>query len=300
MHNSHQHNNPAAMADLFSKILPNTEYFSVRRIQMKGVKVEFPTPAIRSSIHCFVFITEGETVITIGEESYCFKENECAVIPAGQVFAVRYFDNCVGYMGGFNDEYLSCNNDGKNILQSFGVLRRWGAHKVYFGAEHAKYIKDIFERLDAENTGRKSKNIIRAYLTTLLTETEEASQANNNENVFHTENSICNRYIELVFEYSKHNVSLSEYADKLNISKDYLTKTVKRITGKTPLAWITEAVILEAKVLLCQTSMTMSEVAFELGIDDPSYFSRLFKKQTSFTPQEYRDVKKSNVVSQKS
>ena len=280
------------MAGLFSKIPADVEYFAVRRIRMKGAKVELPTPPIRSSIHCFVFVTEGETVITIGKESYCFKENECAVIPAGQVFAVRYFDNCVGYMGGFNDEYLNCNNDGRNIQQSFGVLRRWGAHKVFFDAEHARYVKEIFERLDAENAGRKSKNIIRAYLTALLTEIEEISQVNNDGNAFRTENNICNRYIELVFECSRLNVSLSEYADKLNISKDYLTKIVKRITGKTPLRWITEAVILEAKVLLCQNSMTMSEIAFNLGIDDPSYFSRLFKKQTGATPQEYRDSKK--------
>jgi len=289
----HHHREPATMADLFSKIPTDAEYFSVRPIQMKGAKVELPAPAIRSNIHCFLFIVEGETVITIGGESYCFKKNECAVIPTGQVFAVRYFDNCIGYMGGFNDEYLNCNHDGKNLLQSFSILRRWGANKVYFDAKYAKYIEDIFKRLEIENTSRKSKNIIKSYLTTLLTEIEEASRVNDEGSTFRTENNICNRYIELVFQYNKHNISLSEYADKLNISKNYLTKIVKRITGKTPLAWITEAVILEAKVLLCQTIMTMSEIAFEIGIDDPSYFSRLFKKQTSFTPQEYRDSKKS-------
>jgi AraC-type DNA-binding domain-containing proteins len=293
MHYSHQHNNPAAMADLFSKIPTDAEYFSVRSIRMKGVKVELPAPPIRSSIYCFVFVTEGETVITIGKESYCFKENECAVIPAGQMFAVRYFDNCTGYMGGFNDEYLNCNNDGKNILQSFEVLRRWGAHKVYFGTEHAKYIKDIFERLEAESTGRKSKNIIRAYLTTLLTEIEEASFENDSEDMFHTENDICNKYIELVFNNNKLNIPLSEYAEKLNVTKNYLLKVVKRFTSKTPLAWIFEAVVLEAKVLLSQTAMTINEIAFHVGIDDPSYFSRLFKKQTGVTPQEYRQNKKS-------
>ena len=293
MYNSHQHNDPTAMADLFSKIPTNTEYFSVRPIQMKGVKVELPAPPIRSSIHCFIFVIDGETLITIGENSYCFKAGECAAIPVGQVFAVRYFDNCTGYMGGFNDEYLNCNNDGKNLLQSFSVLRRWGGNKVYFDTEQAKYIKDIFERLEAENTGRKSKNIIRAYLTTLLAEIEEASLENDSEDMFHTENDICNKYIELVFNNNKLNIPLSEYAEKLNVSKNYLLKVVKRFTKKTPLAWIFEAVVLEAKVLLSQTTMTINEIAFHVGIDDPSYFSRLFKKQTGVTPQEYRLNKKS-------
>jgi len=293
MYSNHQHKMPAAMTDLFSKIPTDVEYFAVRRIQMKGVKVELPAPLIRSSIHCFVFIIQGEAIITIGDESYCFKENECVAIPAGQVFSVRYFDNCTGYMGGFNDEYLNCNNDGKNILQSFSVLRRWGTNKVYFDTEHAKYIKEIFERLEAEGAGRKSKNIIRAYLTTLLTEIEEMSQENDEASQFRTENDVCNKYIELVFSYNKLNIPISEYAEKLNVTKDYLLRIVKRFTGKTPLAWILEAVVLEAKVLLTQTTMTINEIAFHVGINDPSYFSRLFKKQTGATPQEYRHSKKS-------
>jgi AraC-like DNA-binding protein len=280
------------MVDLFSKISLDAEYFSVRRIQMEGRKVELPTPPIRASIHCFVFITGGETLVTIGEETYCFKANECASIPAGQVFSVRYFDNTTGFMGRFNDEFLNSNIDGKNVIGSFSILRRWGTHKVCFDAEHSKYIGDIFERLYVESSSKKNKNIIRAYLTTLLTEIEEIHQPNSDAPI-QTENDICNKYIELVFKCSKHDVSLSEYAAQLNITQNYLSKIVKRFTGKTPLAWITEAVVLDAKVSLCQTAMTTSEIAFSVGIDDPSYFARLFKKQTGYTPQEYREKKKS-------
>ena len=294
MHCPHPHKDPSVMVELFGKIPLNTEYFSVRRIQMEGRKVELPAPPVRSGIHCFVFITGGETLITIGKETYCFKAGECAAIPAGQMFMVRYFDNSTGYMGGFNDEYLNSNIDWKNLVGSFSILRRWGRHKVCFDAEHSKHIAEIFERLYSESSGKKNKNIIRVYLTALLTEIEELSlPGNGNDATLQTENNLCNRYIELVFKSGKHNIPLSEYAAQLNITQNYLSKIVKRFTGKTALAWIIEAVVLEAKVLLCQTSMTVSKIAFSLGVDDPSYFARLFKKQTGCTPQEYREKKKS-------
>jgi AraC-like DNA-binding protein len=197
-------------------------------------------------------------------------------------------------MGGFNTEYLNSNNDGKNLFKSFSALRRWGSHKVLFDEERAKYIGDIFERLFIEHTTRKNKNIIRAYLATLLTEIEENSpQSGSSANSWQTENGICNKFIELVFECSDHSIPLSEYAEKLNITKNYLQKIVKRFTNKPPVTWIAEAVILEAKVLLCQTDLTINEISSSVGIMDPSYFSRLFKKQTDMTPQKYREIQKS-------
>lgn len=291
--NHHPGKDPSAMVALFGNIPLHTGYFTIRPIRMKGRKVEMPTPPIRSVIHCFVFITEGEALITIGEESYYFKPGECAAIPAGQAFAVRYFDNCTGYMGGFNTEYLN-NSDGKNIIQSYSILRRWGAHKVQFDHTQVKYIESLFESLYAENTGRNNKSIIKSYLTILLTEIEEiSSQAGESDNIIRTENTVCNKFIELVFESASHATPLTEYASKLNISKDYLHKTVKQHTGKTPLAWITEAVILQAKVLLSNTDLSINEIAFKVGINDPSYFSRLFRKHTGITPQEYRKIQKS-------
>lgn len=281
--------NLSMMTEMFSKMPTNTEFFVIRHLDMKGRKVDMPSKLIRSEIHCFFFITSGEALITIGDEPNYFRANECAAIPAGQAFSVRYFDDCTGYMGGFNIEYLNSSNDGKNIIQAFSILRRWSPRKVYFEPDQAKCIEDIFKRLCVESSGRNNKNIIRAYLTTLLTEMEEASQSTegtSDEN--RTENEICNKYIELVFESSNHSIPLSHYAEKLNITKDYLHKVIKRFTGKTPLAWISEAVILEAKVLLSRTNMTINEISQEVGFDDPSYFSRIFKKHTDTTPLEYR------------
>ena len=76
----------------------------------------------------------------------------------------------------------------------------------------------------------------------------------------------------------------------LNVSPNHLNKAIKLITLKSPSDWIRTTLINEAKVLLFQTDFSIQEIASELGIDDQSYFARLFKKQEGVTPVEYRKM----------
>ena len=82
----------------------------------------------------------------------------------------------------------------------------------------------------------------------------------------------------------------SFYANELCISAVYLNEVVKKCTGMTPSEWINIAISLEAKRLLRSTSLTVKEIAHELGFEDHAYFSRLFKKNTNMTPLEFRNV----------
>lgn len=281
---------PSVMAPIFGDIPVSAEYFAIRYVEMKGRKVDAPSPPIRSGIHCFFFITGGEALIAIGDETHYFRPGECAAIPAGQIFAVRYFDNFTGYMGGFNSEFLNGGN-GTNPVLSFHILRQWGNNKVRFDAWHYPHICHILERICLEDKGEKNKNILKAYLTALLAEIEAVHEQDCTKNVS-PGNDICNRFIEMAFANRNHSVPLSDYAGKLNITKDYLQKIIKRHTNKTPLEWITESVILEAKTVLKQTEKPVSEVASHVGIEDPSYFSRLFRKEAGMSPLKYRKAAK--------
>jgi len=282
---------PSMMSGLFDRMsTSDSGFFSLRRLDMRGRKVEMPSTPVRSPIHCFFFVTGGEALITIGEESLFFKENECAIIPAGQLFSVRYYDDCTGFMGGFHTNFLNTDNEGKNLLHTFGFLRQWGSHKLLFDAIRGNYVINIFERLCAENETGKNIDIIKAYLTAFLVEVDIVFQKSREpEDNFSLENSLCNNFIELVFKECNHSISIADYAGKLNITSPHLHRIIKRFTGKTPLTWINEAVILEAKKLLCHTGMTINEIAGKVGINDPSYFSRLFKKHSGFTPGDFRE-----------
>ena len=58
---------------------------------------------------------------------------------------------------------------------------------------------------------------------------------------------------------------------------------------KSPLAFINDRVILEAKRLLRFTNLMVKEIAYRMGYDDPSYFVKFFKRQTGYLPSDFRD-----------
>ena len=77
-------------------------------------------------------------------------------------------------------------------------------------------------------------------------------------------------------------------AEKLNISSRYLTDLLKQETGKTALELIHLFLIGEAKNLLTEGELNISEISHLLGFENTTYFSRLFKKEVGSTPNEFR------------
>ena len=78
-------------------------------------------------------------------------------------------------------------------------------------------------------------------------------------------------------------------ASKLSLSTRYLRDLLKQETGKTALEQNHISLVTEAKNLLISTDNTVAETAYQLGFENPPYFSRLFKKEVGLTPTEYRE-----------
>jgi YesN/AraC family two-component response regulator len=81
----------------------------------------------------------------------------------------------------------------------------------------------------------------------------------------------------------------AQYAKALSVSVAHLNESVKNISGNPVSIQIQEKSVLEAKRLLYFTKLSVKEIGYELGYDNPVYFSKLFKKITSFTPLEFRE-----------
>jgi len=83
-------------------------------------------------------------------------------------------------------------------------------------------------------------------------------------------------------------ISLQEVAQYTCLSPNYLSQLFKQETGKSFLEYMTQCRVEAAKKLLVQSNLTISEIAFKLGYDMPSYFSEVFKKSEGITPSQYR------------
>lgn len=78
------------------------------------------------------------------------------------------------------------------------------------------------------------------------------------------------------------------YSEQMNISTAHLGDTIKAMTGKSVTAHIQEISLLEAKRHLYKTDLSIKEICFLVGYDDPVHFGKLFKKTCGVTPLEFR------------
>lgn len=106
-----------------------------------------------------------------------------------------------------------------------------------------------------------------------------------------TEQDLAAKFIQLVNVHYIEKRTVGEYAGLLSRSENYLSRTVKSITGKNALSFIADRMVQEAKSLIQYTDLTVSEIAFRLNFSDASNFSKYFKKVTGISPTEYRKAK---------
>ncbi len=83
------------------------------------------------------------------------------------------------------------------------------------------------------------------------------------------------------------------FANKLSVTPNYLSDTIRHQSGKSALTIIHDFVIEESKKQLLTSDLTISEISYKLGFEYPNYFSRLFKRKTKLSPTEYRKSVKS-------
>ena len=83
---------------------------------------------------------------------------------------------------------------------------------------------------------------------------------------------------------------VSDYAASLGLSTTHLNRLCQEVLGQSPKAYLHGLTIQEAKRLLAYTKIDVASVGYRIGIDDPSYFSRVFMRQTGQSPREFRTL----------
>lgn len=138
--------------------------------------------------------------------------------------------------------------------------------------ENGKYQKEIIQ------------SIFYALILEILAEYEKIFDSDNNHDI--KANDLSDRFFRLLtIHYNKHR-SVQFYADKLNLTPKYLSTAIKKVTGRPILEWIHEAVLIDAKMLLRTTDLTVQQISDQLNFSSPSAFVQFFKKHTGKTPRK--------------
>lgn len=95
-------------------------------------------------------------------------------------------------------------------------------------------------------------------------------------------------FFRLASQSYKSERKLSYYADRLCVSAKHLSTVIRDVSGRTASEWIDDFVILEAKVLLRSTEMSVQEISNRLNFANQSFFGKYFKQHTGMSPKGYR------------
>lgn len=97
--------------------------------------------------------------------------------------------------------------------------------------------------------------------------------------------SLSDNFFRLLALHYREQHSVKYYAEQMHLTPKYLSTAVKRVTGRPILDWIHEAILIEAKMLLRTTDMTVQQIADHLNFSSSSAFVQFFKKHTGKTPR---------------
>ena len=156
---------------------------------------------------------------------------------------------------------------------------------------------DLFFKINAEylaNNDEYSRNIMLSHVDSML---KYSQRFYKRQFINRTEISgkLVSRFNEALATYFKNGQlagqvlpNVAALAAQLNLSPRYLSDMLKQETGKTAIELIHISLVNEAKNRLRNDEQRVSEIAYELGFGDLSYFSRLFKKETGITPNQFK------------
>lgn len=244
--------------------------------------------AHRDENYIFIFQESGTSSLMIDfKETKLQNRVSCCILPGQVHYEISSFDS-KGYIIALNSDLLP--EYVRNTFDQFHIANM----PCEFDAIWAKKIKSAVQLLELmiENpqSEKYDSNIIKSISNALasLFAAIFSQELAKNENSDHSE-TLTYQFKKLLQREFKIIKSPKEYAAKLNISAAYLNQVVKKNTGMPLSYWIQQEIILEAKRLLFFTHFTVKEIAFNLGYEDPAYFSRLFLKSTGFSPLSFRE-----------
>lgn len=130
------------------------------------------------------------------------------------------------------------------------------------------------------------KHLLAALLAKLESESrQQMKQAGNGAG---TQLVSFNNFLKILEQNFKRPEGVQFYADKLNMSVRNLNLTCQAIFSKSVSEIIETRKLIEARQLLINTNLSVSEIGYELGYNEKAYFSRVFHKKTGVTPTEFR------------
>lgn len=203
-----------------------------------------------------------------------------------------------GFVMFFHEDYLSGHPLFEQI-KKYGYFEYEINEALHLSPAEELIMWELYDKTRKEydeNLDEFSREIILSHIDSILKYSDRFYKRQFIDRSLNISGTMVKKFQKVVDAYFEKDLHLKEglptvnyLAGKLSVSTRYLSDVLRQETGKTALEHIHIYLIKEAKNLLLSSENNVAGIAYDLGFESPSYFTRLFKKVVGVTPVQYRD-----------
>lgn len=247
-----------------------------------------------------LFLKEGKSCdIKYGRREYDYQDGTIVSFAPGQVVEVNMTHDEIQpkvYGVLFHPDLIRDTQLGQNIHQ-YGFFSYSSTEALHLSERERTVVLDCFAKIQTElehGIDKHSRQLISMNIELLLGycmrfyERQFITREVVNRDVLQRFESLLNDYLHSDMTAANGVPQVSYFADHVHLSPNYFGDLIKKETGKSAQEYIQFFLIERAKDMIIGSSKTISEIAYSLGFAYPQHFSRLFKRETGMTPNEYR------------
>ena len=252
----------------------------------------------RSDIFVILMVVSGKLNLQLNLINYTLEANDFIIVSPKMVTHVLEVHQGIQVIGiTFTIDFAIKRNVNKNSIDAFAFFTSKIIPKLSFTKpemESFLFLVNFLQKKNIENKDDFFGNEMITHTFNLLM-LEIASIYKKKYSEIKIEVSrkeeLMMKFLKILENNFKRERSVKFYADNLFVTTGHLTKVLKDVAGKTAGELIDDAVIMEARILLANPSLTISQIADELQFSDQSFFGKFFKKKIGMSPSEYRKGK---------
>jgi len=229
-------------------------------------------PRIATTYEAMLFTKNGGYFVVDGEKFDISKGTVRFIKPGQEIYSKKYKDAYVIY---FNVE-----ETGFNLIDSIPTK-----HICSDYSENLSLFQSIIKCFI--NSGNNNYLIYTFLFKLIHNFIFDSKNVNDKLRIGDSAVLAAINYIEYNYTYQ---ITLTDIAKNVNLHPNYFHKLFKNKTGQTPFEYLTELRLNTASDMLITTTHTISEIAFQCGFDNPSYFICVFKKKKGITPNRFRKL----------
>jgi AraC family transcriptional activator of pobA len=246
----------------------------------------------RIHFYAILFILEGEGKHFIDFKSYDYQKGSIVFIAKDQVQAFQKNEAREAFFLLFTENFIERGSLSSNLMQELS-LYNYHLYSPVINLEEAEMniFKSLINRIQEEYDApddNLTEEIIQSSLKIFLGLSERIRKKNQSTLTVSKYQIEFNQFQNLLNKHLFNSRQVQFYANEMNMSSKKLNRITQELMNKPVKTYINDSLILEIKRLLMNTSLSIKEISYKTGFEDPTNFVKYFKKYAELTPIDFR------------